>query len=764
VPAVVWFAVLYAAGIWAGILVAPPPWMLVGLALGVLLAGLSLGWRHRLLCALLAGAALGAIAQRNRAAGCAVRWLPGRHAAYVRLHDAPGTQGSASGTVLHAPERCGGRIRLRFPGDEHLNSGTLLVVVGTVRGRGWMRVEHLRPITASRRPLRFRIRDLVARRIRRLYGARAPLVEAMVLGRREDLDPDLRALFAAAGLAHLLAISGLHVGMVAAWMRLATRAVLGPRRSWLVSAAATWSYVAFLGFPAPATRAAAFVALYTSARLRQRRPPPAAVLAVASLVVLALDPGAVSSVGAWLSVSAVWGTGWAMRLAGSDRKGIVRLVAASCGATLATAPITAATFGSVAPVGVISNVLAVPLAGVAVPAVFASLLAGSVVAAGAGLVLAAVERVAAVAAALPYGHLAGEPGWAFAAPWAGLLLLAVWASWRRPAWRVIRLRVAAALAIASWCLAARPVAGGQADGRLTIHVLSVGQGDAIAIRTPRGRWILIDAGPRLGAMDAGRRIVVPFLRAHGVRRLDVAVVSHGDADHLGGVPAVLERMRPSVVVEPGQPLGTSLYREYLGAVDAFAGDWRAGRAGDTLVVDSVSLAVLHPSARWMARQVSPNENSIILHLRYGAFDALFTGDAGWPAESLLVRILRRVDLLKVGHHGSAGSTSAAFLSAVRPTAAVISVGRNRFGHPTPAVLHRLADYGIRVYRTDRDGTVTIRTDGDYFEIERGHRFGLTERIRCVFLTLLPSSDSSWIRSACTPRRQASSQTFSTTSP
>jgi competence protein ComEC len=258
--------------------------------------------------------------------------------------------------------------------------------------------------------------------------------------------------------------------------------------------------------------------------------------------------------------------------------------------------------------------------------------------------------------------------------------------------------------------------------------------------------------------------VLPFLRARGVRRLDVAVVSHGDADHLGGFPTVIEATRPGLVLEPAQPLGTALYGEYLGAVDAFAGEWRAARAGDTLVVDSVVLAVLHPSALWMERQPSPNENSLILHLRFREFDALFTGDAGWPAESLLLPTVPPVEVLKVGHHGSAGSTSRALLRAVRPSVAVISVGRNRFGHPTPAVLQRLRVEGVAVYRTDRGGTVTIRTDGRYFEIVQGDSPSLLERVRCVFLTWLPSNDSSWSRNGCTRRPQESSRTFSTTSP
>ena len=253
------------------------------------------------------------------------------------------------------------------------------------------------------------------------------------------------------------------------------------------------------------------------------------------------------------------------------------------------------------------------------------------------------------------------------------------------------------------------------------------------------------------------------VRRRAVRRLDAVFLSHGDADHLGGLPTVIAQTRPALVVEPGQPLGTALYREYLGVVDEAAGSWQVARAGDTVVIDSVRIAVLHPSATWMAGQISANENSLILHVRYGEFDALFTGDAGWPAESALAASLPPVELLKVGHHGSAGSTSSVLLDAIRPQAAVISVGRNRFGHPTRPVLRRLRERGIAVYRTDLDGTVTIRTDGRYFEFEHGTSLNVLERIRCRFPTWLPSSGSSSNKSACTRKQRVSSLPFSTTS-
>jgi competence protein ComEC len=490
------------------------------------------------------------------------------------------------------------------------------------------------------------------------------------------------------------------------------------------------------------------------------------MLAVTVLAVTLVDPRAVTSVGAWLSVAAVAGTSAASAVMRRARRPAapVRLLAASAGATLATAPITAHVFGAVAPIGVLVNLIAVPLAAVAQPAVFLSL-ALTAIAPGAGLALALLERLASGAAAIPGGHLTGDAGPAFAAPWVAALAAAVWWYRRRPTWAVVRLRSAWAAAAGGWLAVAVGITGrpDRYDG-LAIHVLAVGQGDGIAIRTPRGRWVLVDGGPRMGAEDAGRRVVVPFLRRQRVRALDAVIVSHGDADHLGGIPAVLARFPVGLVLEPGQALGTDLYQEYLTAVDRAGARWQAARGGDTLLLDGVRVVVLHPDAAWMRHETRPNENSVVVRVSYGAFDALLTGDMGWPAESVLAGRVGPVELLKVGHHGSAGGTRGPWLAAARPRAAVISVGPNRYGHPAPDVLERLARAGIPVYRTDRGGTVTVRSDGRYFAVSQEDRGPYLARLSCTVRDWLPSRASSSSRSGCTPRPRGSSPTSYTTWP
>ncbi len=755
-PPIVQFGIAYGAGLWVGLVVFVPAHPLYLLLIAGLLAALLHGWRRVVLLTAAVGFWTGLTTQRQVANSCTRTWESGRKTVMVAVRDAPDTRSRTTATVVHAQEACGGRVFLRVA-SEHAPAGATVVAVGEYRGRGMLNVHHAR-VLGDRRALRFRVREAVAQRIARLYGPRAGVVEALVLARRGGIDPDMRKDFTDAGLAHLLAISGLHVGVLAGWLVLVLR-LLGVRDSaWLWSAALTWAYVGTLGFPASAVRAAGFLTIVGFARARQRHPPFSAVLAVAGLTILAIDPRAASSVGAWLSVAAVWGTRFGTELVSRPR-----LLGASLGATLATAPITAFVFGSVAPVGVIANLLAVPLAGVVVPGVFLSLVFGEVIAGGAGLCLALIERVAAVGSAVPGGHLGGQPGVTFALPWVGALAAVVWIRRRRPRWRELR-RPVAAVAVVLWCVVVLPpVVGRDRSDSMSVHVLDVGQGDAIAVRSPRGAWVLVDAGPRGALFDAGRTVVVPFLRSHGVRELAAVVASHGDADHLGGVPAVIEAIPARLVLEPGQPLGTSLYRHYLATLDLKGVDWRAARSGDVFVLDSVRFDVLHPSQVWMRSQLNANENSVVLRVRYGCFVALLTGDIGWPAESLLASTVGSANVLKVGHHGSAGGTRARWLDAVAPDVAVVSVGRNRYGHPAEAVLDRLRKRAIPVFRTDRAGTVTIRTDGRYYEVTQGSANTISERLACLIRPLLRSNASFSSNSDCTPTRRVSLPACSTTS-
>jgi competence protein ComEC len=255
---------------------------------------------------------------------------------------------------------------------------------------------------------------------------------------------------------------------------------------------------------------------------------------------------------------------------------------------------------------------------------------------------------------------------------------------------------------------------------LSLHFLSVGQGDAALIRTPAGRWILVDAGPAGGGGNAGRDVVLPFLVRHGVRRLAAFVMSHAHLDHIGGATAVLEAVPADVILDPAEPVPDSHYLSLLDLAGARGMRWQPARAGDSLVIDGVRLSVLHPDTAWTGWRADLNDDSIVLLVRLGSFEAILAGDLGIRAESLLAGRIGRIDLLKVGHHGSAGSTGAPWLAELLPRAAVVSVGVNRYGHPAPSALARLADAGTEVWRTDREGSIRVTVRETTMEL-RGRR-------------------------------------------
>lgn len=643
---------------------------------------------------------------------------------------------------------CGGEIRVRLPRE-----GAVLPAGTEVRVSGeWRRLQPPAVRSAWPRDARFagfvlaeaegvgvlreaagspllRLRGRTELHVHGLFPRHGALADALLLGRREAVDPVLRERFARAGLAHLLAISGMHVGLLAGMLLLAGKLLRVPRRrmAWATIGAISL-YLLLIGAPASAVRAGIMISLALLGVYLQRPFAALPVVTAAALVILAHRPTAVLEPGFQLSFAGVTGIllfrsailrriPYRWREPGT-RKWLAETATVSAAAFLATAPVAAHHFGLVAPVSILANFLAVPLLGVALTGILSAVLTepllpplGRALASGAGATLDLLERIAAAAGAIPYGHAwVGRPSWLLWGSAAAALLLALDLAWRlrRPVRRGVGVVAAAALLVA-WPAVAAPRAAA-----LEIHFLDVGQGDATLIRTPADRWIMIDAGVRSEEYDAGERRVLPFLRANRVDRLEAMILTHPHADHIGGAPAVLRAVEVGRVVEPGHPSGSPAYLELLRVLEARKVLWIGARAGRTIRLDGVTLEILWPDGETIDSASDVNDISAVVHLRYGDFAALFTGDAYADTERELVRRhgeALRADVLKAGHHGSRTSTSAAFLEAVRPELVVISAGRrNRYGHPAPEVLRRLDERGIGVARTDRDGTITVRVE------------------------------------------------------
>ncbi len=581
-----------------------------------------------------------------------------------------------------------------------------------------------------------------ARLSARLPGDVRPLSRALLLAERDELSGEVKRRFAAAGLAHLLAISGLHVGILAALVVSVVGPVVRGRWRHALPPVLVGTYVALIGAPAAAVRAGLVFAGWSWGRFRGRPVRAGDLFAGAALLALAVDPGLLVDPGFQLSFAGFAGViaggragrrlaelaasrhagrgGLARRAARAGRSVSVAL-AASAGAFLATAPIVAAHFGRVAPASLLSHLGGTPLVALSLTGLVATFLpgpAGRIGADAATWALRVLDRYAALVAGWPgaSGPVAAPDALAWAtwlAGWTALLVLAA-----RPTVRRLAVPVGLTLALLIGGSGLRRLGAG-ADALLC--TLSVGQGDAAILRTFGGSWIAFDGGPQ-GEAGPGRDGVLAALHRHGARSVTLAVLSHPDLDHAGGLLQLVSRLRVGGLLDGGIPLPRPAYAALLAGADERGIRWIEGRAGTRVAIDGVELLVLAPppdtGAARPPRSAGANASSLVVRVDIGGFRYLNPGDAtsreeesvlaAWPAESL------RADLLKVGHHGSRTSTSAGWLSAVRPVAAVISAGAaNRYGHPHPEVLARLEDAGVaEVWRTDRSGTICLQVSRD----------------------------------------------------
>lgn len=583
-----------------------------------------------------------------------------------------------------------------------------------------------------------RWRNRVSAAIDRRFGADAGLAKALLIADTEGLTPELRERYADAGLVHILSISGLHVGIIGAALLLFVEAARLPATSGRIGAVVVVGvYVLAIGAPAAAVRSAALFTAVTATRLLQRPTSPWATYAIAALVPL-LQPRTVLDLGWQLSVSGYAGliaagrltrrltedrphsarsrgrrwTGW--------RRAVLREIMAGALTTAATAPLVAWHFGRLSLVAIVSNLGAGPVVAVLQPTLFLAMLApgdalGRFVADAARPMLRALDGVAALAAAVPGGAVDVAPTLAMVAVAACSVALVIVAAVARH-WAPWAIAAGASIAVLAWAPDVPPPGA----GRLEVHVLDVGQGDAVALRTPAGRWVLVDAGRSWRSGDAGRATVVPYLRRRG-GALALFVLTHPHADHVGGAASVLDALRPVQVRDAAFVAASPAYAAMLASARRRGSEWARVVPGEQLDLDGVTLTFLAPDSAWTAGLDDPNEASTILRVQYGARSLLLTGDAEAGLEEWLLTHATDaldVDVLKVAHHGSSTSSTPAFVDAVSPRLGLVSVGRdNGYGHPSPDVMRRLLDAGATVLRTDQLGTLVLRTDGQVWEAE-----------------------------------------------
>lgn len=626
---------------------------------------------------------------------------------------------------------CGPRNPGGFDDESYLESKRVQARL-SARPTGVRLIDQGRGATAYCRvicPIRRGLAALIARR---LDGEPRALLRGLLLGDRSLLERDLRDSLARAGVIHIMAVSGLHAGLVALIFLGAARcAGAGGATAELLSAAGVWGYCALVGFPASACRAGAMISAFVLCRRLQRPGGAFGPLAVAAFALALTRPQWILTAGFQLSFAAAAGVvafggvfeGLRGRAASARIPGAgyaVALMCASLGASAATWPIVAYHFGRAPLLFLLGNAVAVPLVGLVMAWGLAGALLGALAATLSDWALAACW--AAERTLLAGCRLVASVPWASAtvppfSPWLVAAYLASLAGSFSPRRRV---KVASICCLtASSVLICMGTPGRSGRPYLEAAFLDVGHGDACVMIAPGGETMLIDAGAASATWNAGRDVILPFLRERGVRRLDRVVISHGDGDHWGGLNEVSREICVGEIVLPrGVPLG-----DLTATLPALQGrgasvTWAA--AGDTLApLGALECVVLHPSDAFERRLVHDlrarlNERSLVLRVRYGSCVLLATGDIERRAEAWLVArgAPLKCAVLKVPHHGSDTSSGAAFAATASPLVAIISCGPRRvFNLPKPAVTARYDSLGAARMLTARDGAVIVRTDG-----------------------------------------------------
>ena len=642
-----------------------------------------------------------------------------------------------------------------------------------------------------------RLRGRLLRETDAMFGSsddRAAVLRAMLLGDRSFLDTKQVDAFQKTGAYHILVLSGLQVGVLAATLLWASRRLRLPVVAGVaLTISALWLYAGIVEDRTPILRAAWMASFYLLAFVLFRRTHVLNAMGLTAIIILGARPSEISDASFLLSFAAVAGIGgiaapWLERTAGNYLRaldhlsdvtrdgshppraaqfrldlraaknwlaGILPASASSFAGAIITSPcrmglwlwetivisatiqlvmtpLMAQYFHRVSLLGVVANVPAVLLAGFIVPLGFVSLgasavsqtlgrLLGRILSPAVGLMLWSVQLVSR----LPHAsyRVPSPPIAALAAFFAAALIFAA-------AILTVRRRTSIAagtvVAILAAVIAVYPFAPRLNTGRLEVSVLDVGQGDSIFVAFPGGRTMLVDGGGLPGSsfirsrrpgIDVGEDVVSPFLWSRGLKRLDVVALTHAHEDHLGGLAAVLQNFQVGELWV-GRDIHIAAYSALLDEARARGVPLFHHQRGDALDWDGVQVQVLWPD-NLEPGKTAQNDDSLVLRLQSGRETLLLTGDIERPVERTLLADGDSLgaDFLKIPHHGSRTSTTEPFLDSVHPKFAAISVGENNpFGHPNADVISRVEAEGTKLYRTDRDGAITVLTDGKQLEV------------------------------------------------
>ena len=722
------------------------PWSIPAalcLCLGILLAQQGLSWFLMIVASGGLGLAFFLSGQRFRWLLPLLLFLPLGYGRYTLWNaaDNPVTSlvgetlevsGTSDGRILTLDEPAGARVVLSPQGEVGRGrvtlTGTFLEPAGKrnpggfdyqgyLRRRGiWgqLLVKEVTEFKPAGLSVKARVQRGVVAGLSDTNGA---LMQAMTLGIRDDLG-ELREAFSSSGLAHILALSGLHVGILVTFLGFALRPLGLLRYPFLIVLVV--GYVLLVGATPSVVRAAAMtcaalLTLWQGAGRIAAWPS----LALAALLALFLNPSWLFDLSFQLSYLAVMGlliftTPLMTLVLGEDHNTLpwyhwkqltVGSIMVSVAGQLLTLPLIASSFGSLPILSPLTNVFAIPLALLLVPLGFVAGVAGLVslplaalVNAVTGVCASALVWVAEVGSTLP-NLIWGEVGWlGYSLFYLGMFALALTVWHKLRPWRSL-----VVVTVALVC----SVGSSMGEEVAEVIFLDVGQGDSALIKLPGRLEILIDGGGTpFSNFDTGKRTVLPALKALGVDELELVIASHADTDHLEGLISLLDEMPAKQLVVGTPKPDDPLYAALIDAAERNDVPVLQVTRGESLTLGEARLDILNPPRKPFEKD---NDNSVVFVLNInGQPKALFLGDASIDVERELA--FPDVDILMAGHHGSKTSTSDALLRAAKPEHVVFSYGRNTYGHPNSDLVNRVLATGAKVYKTHERGAIRLRLE------------------------------------------------------